>query len=179
MRLVQLLIATLVTASVGVSTSCAEDPIPNELPRSWSLEEIALQMPPLEPAGRVYVLAWSIIEDERPVRVEECLAVKVFADGRHSFAHLYRRPDQPEAGWQIAATHVAADDPVNRPGRFIMHTKLFPKRPTNRQVYEACRLEELDWKFNLEDSWRFVGCGVCEQSWLAVIGEKPTRFFGN
>jgi hypothetical protein len=30
----------------------------------------------------------------------------------------------------------------------------------------------------LEDGWRFVGCGVCEENWRAALGEKPTRFFG-
>jgi len=172
---------TVVLLLVAGSTSSAAAPpapVPSELPRSWSLEEIALQAPPLVPAERVYALAWSIIEDERPLRVESCLVLKVFADGRHSFVHLYRRPDQPEAGWQIAMTHVAGDEPATRPGRWVHHTKLFDKRPTNREVYAALKPAELDWKFDLENSWRFVGCGVCEQSWLAALGEKPTRFFG-
>ena len=171
---------TVVILSVGAMTTYAADPppaVPNELPRSWSLEEIALQTPPFETPGRVYVLAWSIIEDERPVRVESCLALKVLADGRHSFAHLYRRPDQPASGWQIALTHVAGDEPATRPGRMVRHTKLFNSRPTNAQLYAALKLEELDWKFDLANSWRFVGCGVCEQSWLAALGDKPTRFF--
>jgi hypothetical protein len=156
----------------------AQQAVANELPRTWSLDEIALQMPPFETPGRVYVLAWSILEDERPVRVESCLALKVLADGRHAFAHLYRRPDQPESGWQIAMTHVAGDTPETRPGLIVHHTKLFDRRPTNRELYAALGLKELGWKFELENSWRFVGCGVCEQSWLAAIGEKPTRFFG-
>jgi hypothetical protein len=164
----------------AISTNAADppQPVPNELPRSWSLEEIALQMPPYETPGRVYVLAWSIIEDERPLRVESCLALKVLADGRHSFAHLYRRPDQPASGWQIAMTHVAGDTPVTRPGRMVHHTRRFEKQPTNAQVYAALKLDELNWKFELANDWRFVGCGICEQSWLAAIGEKPTRFFG-
>jgi hypothetical protein len=170
--------AILLLASGTAYAADPPAPVPNELPRSWSMEEIALQVPPLEPAGQVYVLAWSIIEDERPVRVESCLALKVFPDGRHSFAHLYRRPDQPEAGWRIAMTHFAGDEPATRPGRWVHHTRLFDKRPTNGEVYAALKPEQLDWKFEPANSWRFVGCGVCEQSWLAALGEKPTRFFG-
>ena len=164
----------------AVSTNAADPPpaVPNELPRSWSMEEIALQVPPFQTPGRVYVLAWSIVEDERPLRVESCLALKVLADGRHSFAHLYRRPDQPASGWQIAMTHVAGDQPATRPGLWLHHTKLFDKRPTNAQLYAALAPAELDWKFALANDWRFVGCGVCEQSWLVALGEKPTRLFG-
>jgi hypothetical protein len=186
MRLFRTWISMLVVLFFGTATAfvtegyAAEPPpaVPNELPRSWSLEEIALQVPPLDSPGRVYALAWSIVEDERPVRVESCLALKVFADGRHSFAHLYRRPDQPESGWQIAMTHFAGDTPATRPGLWVHHTKLFDARPTNRQLYAALGVKELDWQFEPEASWRIVGCGVCEQSWLAALGEKPTRFFG-
>jgi hypothetical protein len=175
------IVAVILLCFAG-TTAVAASPqpsVPNELPRSWSIDEIALQTPPYETPGRVYVLAWSITEDDRPLRVESCLALKVLADGRYGFAHLYRRPDQPADGWRIASTHVAADDPVNRPGRWLIHTKLFDRRPTNREIYAAMKLEELDWQFDLKPSWRFVGCGVCEQSWLEALGEKPTRFFGN
>src|SRR5688572_16148480 len=72
-------LAVAILSLSGVMIDAAEPPppVPNELPRAWSLEEIALQMPPFETPGRVYVLAWSIVEDERPLRVERCLALKV------------------------------------------------------------------------------------------------------
>src|SRR5262249_795195 len=58
--------------------------VPNELPRSWSLGEIAAQTPPYGTGGRVYVLAWKVVEDDRPLRVESCLVLKVLdADDGH------------------------------------------------------------------------------------------------
>lgn len=38
--------------------------VPNELPRSWRLDEIAKATPPYGTEDPVYVLAWAITEDE-------------------------------------------------------------------------------------------------------------------
>ena len=54
----------------------ADDADRDELPGSWKREEIEKATPPYGAGGRVYVLAWKIVEDARPLRVESCL-VKV------------------------------------------------------------------------------------------------------
>ena len=67
---------------------------------------------------------------------------------------------------------------VGDPGRWIHHSKTFKKKLENKELYAALSFSDVDWSFGQEKGWKFVGCGVCEQSWLEAIGEKPTIFFG-
>jgi hypothetical protein len=157
--------------------------VPNELPRSWSLGEIARQSPPYGTGGRVYVLAWKVMEDDRPLRVESCLVLKVLdADdghGRWCLAHLYRRPLEKEPEWQLSMTHVSgAPGTKYFPGLMIHHSKRFVERPGNKELYASLSVEDVGWTFEQEDGWKFVSCGVCEANWQAAVGEAPTRFFG-
>jgi hypothetical protein len=61
---------------------------------------------------------------------------------------------------------------------WLFHAKRFKGRPSNKDIYGALSIEDVNWRFELEKGWRFVGCGVCEKSWDKAIGEKPSRFFG-
>ncbi len=66
--------------------------------------------------------------------------------------------------------------------------KRYDHRPTNKEIYEfleaiysvECRLFIYDEKGHYD--WEgvdvsFIEGGVCEETWEAVIGEKPTKFF--
>lgn len=158
--------------------------VPNELPRSWRLEEIAKHAPPYATEGRIYVLAWKVIEDGRPFRVENCLVLKVLdqddGQGRWCLAHLYRQPmEEKSAEWHLAMTHVTSKEGDKAfPGLWIDHVKRFKDRPGNKEVYASLSVEDVGWSFELEEGWRFVSCCVCEKSWKAAIGENATRFFG-
>jgi hypothetical protein len=154
--------------------------VPNELPRSWSLEEIAKETPPYGTEGRVYVLAWKIIEDDRPLRVESCLVLKVLDKNEgYELAHLYRHPADKKPEWQLSMTHVSGEKGTKYyPGLWIHHCERFKDRPGNKELYASLSVEGVGWTFDQEKGWRFVGCGVCEKSWAEAIGEKPTRFFG-
>jgi hypothetical protein len=153
--------------------------VPDELPRAWSLEEIAKATPPFGVRGRVYPLAWKVVEDDRPLRVESCLVLKDDGEGRWTLTHLYRHPMAKDAAWRLSEIHVTGEPGTKYyPGLDILHVKRFAARPGNKDVYAALGLEGLGWKFGPEDGWRFVGCGVCEENWRAALGEKPTRFFG-
>ena len=154
--------------------------VPNELPRSWSIEEIGKESPPYGAEGRVYVLAWQILEDDRPMRVESCLVLQIFEkEQEYTLSHLYRHPDAKKPEWQLSMTHVSGEKGTKYyPGLWLFHAKRFKARPTNKDIYRALSMEEVNWRFELEKGWRFVGCGVCEKSWEEAIGERPTRFFG-
>jgi hypothetical protein len=162
------------------SASPQEKPVPNELPRSWSLEEIAKETPPFDTDGRVYVLAWKVVQDDRPLRVESCLALRVLDKNQgYYLAHLYRHPASEKPAWQIGMTHVSgAEGTKYFPGLDIMHVKRFKSRPTNKELYAALVFKEVNWSFELEKGWKLVSCGVCEKSWQDAIGEKPSRLFG-
>jgi hypothetical protein len=160
-----------------------EEPVPNELPRSWSLEEIAKATPPLATKGRVYVLAWSVLQDDRPLRVENCLALRVLdkddGHGRWCLAHLVRHPADDKPEWRVSFSHIlGARGTKSLTGTWVFHDKRFKKKPGNKEIYTSFSAEEVDWSFDQTKGYRFVGCAVCEKSWLAAIGEKPTQFFG-
>ena len=153
------------------------------LPSSWKLAEIEKEMPPYGADGKIYVLAWTIKEDDRPLRVESCLVLKVLPDeseqGRWCLAHLYRHPLAKEPKWELSMTHVTGEPGTKYfPGLDIHHVERLKARPNNKAIYAALGFEEVNWKFALEDDWKLVGCGVCEDAWQAAIGEKPTKFFG-
>jgi hypothetical protein len=153
------------------------------LPAGWKLAEIEKEMPPYGADGKVYVLAWKIAEDDRPLRVESCLVLKVLPgesdEGRWCLAHLYRHPLAKEPKWELSMTHVTGEPGTKYfPGLDIHHVERLKARPNNKAIYAALGFEQVNWQFTLEDDWKLVGCGVCEDAWQSAIGEKPTKFFG-
>jgi hypothetical protein len=173
----------LVACTALPFAGCQRGSVPNELPRSWSLAEMTEATPPYRVEGRVYALAWQVVEDERPVRVESCLVLKVLEQedghGRWCLAHLYRRPDEEKPEWSVSMIHVTGKEGTRYfPGLWIHHSKRFQDRPGNKELYASLAPEEVGWSFEQEKGWKFVGCGVCEKSWREALGERPTRFFG-
>ena len=125
------------------------------------------------------MLAWKFTEDERPLRVDSLLVLKVLEknEGSH-LAHLYRHPTDEQPEWQLAMTHVSGEKGTKYdPGLMLFHDKAFQKKPGNKELYAALSPEEVNWTFELEEGWKCVSCGVCEKNWQEAIGEKPTRPF--
>ena len=177
------LIVTCLVASYVTSPSLAEEKdVSSDLPRSWKLKEIEKDTPPYGAEGKIYVLAWKIIEDERPLRVESCLVLKVLPEederGRWCLAQLYRHPLSKDSQWHLSMAHLSGERGTKYfPGLEVLHAKRFKSRPDNKAIYGSLSLEDVGWTFDLDKEWKFVGCGVCEDAWQAAIGEKPTKFF--
>lgn len=159
---------------------------PHGIPSSWNLDEIARETPPYGYEGMkgVYVLAWAIREDDRPLKVEECVVMRVLEEddgqGRWCLAHLWRQPDSRNAKWKLSTIHVSgAEGTKYWPGMWIHHAVRFKTRPTNKELYASLAdgLEGVRWSFELDPGWRYIDCGVCEQNWQTVTGEKPTQGF--
>jgi hypothetical protein len=173
--------ASLFIGAVWPAPYAQEKPVPNELPRTWSLDEIAKETPSYGVDGRVFVLAWKIMEDHRPLRVESCLVLKVLDKNEgYCLAHLFRHPSQKKPEWHLSTTHAIGGEMGTKyfTGLDIFHAKRFKARPGNKELYAALSFEEVNWTFAQEKGWKFVSCGVCEKSWQEVIGDKPTQFFG-
>jgi hypothetical protein len=155
------------------------DGITDGLPRSWSLEEIEKQTPPYGAKGRVYVLAWKVMEDDRPLRVESCLVLKALDKNGYSLAHLYRHPADKKPEWCLSWLHITGEEGTKYfPGLEILHCKRFKNRPGSKELYASLSWEDVGWSFEQEEGWKFVSCCVCEKNWQAVTGEAPTQFFG-
>src|SRR5262249_22294025 len=150
---VPVVLALSVACTVLSGAKPKDESVPNELPRSWSLEEIAKATPPLGTEGRVYVLAWSVLQDDRRLRVESCLALRVLdkddGHGRWCLAHLGRHPKDNKPEWQLAFSHIlGAQDAKSLTGKWVFHQKWFKKKPGNKEIYASFSVEEVDWSFD-------------------------------
>lgn len=156
----------------------ADDAEPNELPRGFLRDDIARAAPPYGcDDARTHVLAWIVRQDERPLRVESCLVLKVLKEdserGRYCLSHIYRHPNAAEPEWRLPPLWISP--PGDVPIVTIEHFKRFKEKPTNKAV--AGMLKDVQWSFAFEKGWQVIGCGVCEVAWERATGERPTKFF--
>src|SRR5262245_2458199 len=171
------IVVLLAVGIPGRSGDPPKEPVPNELPPAWRLEEIEKATPPYGAGGRVYVLAWKVKEDDRPLRVETCLVLKDLGGedehGRWCLAHLYRHPLGKDNTWRLPPLWVSPPAPLGPEKPVdIDHAKRLKTKPGNKDIYDS--LKEVQWQFALDKDWKLVGCAVCERAWEAATGEKPT-----
>ena len=112
------------------------------LPAGWNRDAIVAQALPLGP-GPAFILAWDIIEDERPVHLESALVLKALDKGAYRLTHLYRRLDTD-------------------PGRMLFHSANFPHRPTTEELYAALAPDQVDWKFEADSGFKLLSSKVVE-----------------
>src|SRR5262245_30489759 len=80
--------------------------VPTEEPaKRWDLTRIAVAAPPRSDDGPTHILAWKIVEDDRPWCVESCLVLKQLQQatkdqGRWMIASLTRVPAEG-SDWDI------------------------------------------------------------------------------
>ena len=174
-------LACAAAAPVPEDTLTEEQKRSLELPRSWDLRDIADEAPPYGAGGKVYVLAWVIKEDARPLRVESCLVLKDLGKeseaGRWCLSHLYRHPHGRDNTWTLPPLWVSPPAPLGpeKPVA-ISHLKRLKTKPTNKDLDAAAK--EVQWRFGVDGDWKIVSCAVCERNWFAATGEKPVQFFG-
>src|SRR5262249_55407689 len=142
----------------------------NELPSSWNLADIDKAILPKSAKGRLYVLAWHIMEDHRPLRVESCLVLKELDDG-YCLVHLYRHSPEWNPAWKQSMIHVMGEPGTkNFPGMWYWGYKCFKERPGNKEVYASLGWDEVNWSFKLEKGWRCINCCVCTKAWQEATG---------
>jgi hypothetical protein len=157
--------------------AAAPGPITKELPMQWQKDDIVDAMPPRSDNGPTYILAWKIVEDARPVRVEFCLGLKQLnkiteKQEKWVIASLVRNPAQGK-DWNFGTIYITPDPDFKNPP-FIMHVQEYKERPTTVDVNKF--MDKFDWKFKAESDWKLIDGGVCE-AWEKSLGEKPTRSF--
>ncbi len=143
-----------------------------DLPEGWKLDEIASAAKSV--ADLTYVLAWKIEEDDRPLRVENCLVLCQLEKGRWSLMALFRHPKDEKPEWEQSRVHVTPEDPRRR-GGYVWLSRTFDKRPSNKEVYDF--MDEFRWRLGADEGFKLLGGKVCADTWEAVIKEKPTRLF--
>jgi hypothetical protein len=168
--------AVLIAGSPGPAFVQDIRPTTDVIPADWSITELSKVTPPVDDESRFYVLAWEVIEDDRPLRVEKCLVLRVLDKddgfGQWCLAKLYRHPGGNDPRWHQSMMHILND----RTGGELVHHSVRLKAGTgNAGVYAA--LKKVNWEFKLSEGWRRISGHVCETNWELAIGEKPSRFF--
>jgi hypothetical protein len=148
-----------------------------EVPNAWRSEDIADAAPPRSDDGPTHVLAWKIIEDDRPLRLEYCLVLKELKNptkdqGRWVISSLVRNPAKGKE-WNFVTIWISPDPEFKNPP-LIMHVEELKARPKNAEIHRF--VDKYGWILGAERDWKLIDGGVCE-AWEKVAGEKPTRPF--
>jgi hypothetical protein len=172
--------------TLGSVTAVADAEEPNltsqarELPDNWDLETIAKAIQGADAAGRVYLLAWKIVETNRPLRIESCLVLKALdrpvEQGAWVLAELFRHPlEDTRTEWRQNLTTFSLTDGG---GGSIESVFWFKEKPVNESVYDKLKSPiHSFWNLSFEKDMKIIGCCVCDSQWKEAIGESPTQFF--
>lgn len=148
-----------------------------EIPKAWRFDDIADAAPPRSDAGPTYVLAWKIVEDDRPLRVEYCLVLKELKkptkeQGRWVVASLARNPAKGRE-WNFETIWITPDPDFKNPP-FIMYVEEYKNRPKNQDIHRF--MDKYRWPLGADRDWKLIDGGVCA-AWEKVLREEPTRSF--
>ncbi|HJZ56457.1 MAG TPA: hypothetical protein VKE74_15940 [Gemmataceae bacterium] len=149
-----------------------------EPPKEWDRKAIAKAMPYPWDDGPVSILAWQVREDDRPLRVTECLTVKRLvrpnnASERWALGSLYL--DRKDNKTWEQGTIWLTPDPRGKAPPAIWGYQCYVERPTPADVRRF--LEERGRTFGPEGDWKLVDGGVCGKAWRAALGWDPIDLF--
>ncbi len=156
--------------SAGLAPGCA--PHPDPISAGW--DTAAMVTPALQTgqiAEEYHLLAWTIIEDNRPLYVESALVWIRGKRGEEPFwmlAHVYRHPREEShaVGWSLSRVYDAPQ----------IATKTFYYPPTDLEI--DAFLKDTGWSFDANSGFRLLDRGLCTQAWKAVTGRPPRAYFG-
>jgi hypothetical protein len=76
--------------------------------------------------------------------------------------------------WEVSVL-TAAPDLDFKERTEIRQSQYFATRPGNQQVYGF--LDLIRWNLGAEQGFKLIDGRVCERTWQAGVGEKPTKDF--
>ncbi len=123
-------------------------------PKEWHLDRINDGLPYRWEKGTVHVLAWEVVEDDRPWKYTQALVLKRFDQPTEKggnvwlLAHLYHHPDDRQWPWRASMRipppyPVGAKTPKYSDAQLYGH-EFYKQLPTDRQV--AAFLRESNWR---------------------------------
>ena len=189
-----LTLATVVSGPDCQVNSYRDDPPPKEC----RIENINEGLPLRWEKGVVHLLAWEMIEDDRPHRYTQILVLKKFdqptQDGRFTWllAQLFLNPKDDRRPWS-GPCRIPGPLPIGKRMPKLTDAQLFGYElykvsPTNLQI--AKLLKETRWEPQMGPQKAFFSSGerivtaklaaggVCRQGWTKVLGrEAPLSLF--
>lgn len=161
---------TIIVRGDGIGTTQGQPKVvPTELP-PWPSRvavDAACEHAGAQTGSVAYLLAWNVIEDERPLRnhnVAYAVAHRPTRDGREpwSIVVMYRHANND--WWNVAWSFHSRARPVHH----------FRERPTRVQVDQV--LEENDWQFEREhQDFRLLAGNVIDEVWPVVTGDRAVK----
>jgi hypothetical protein len=117
--------------------------------------------------ARAHLLAWYVIEDDRPLRNDNALVAVIAPPNtqgpRTTLVQMYRHAFN--RAWNVNLSFHSDARPVAR----------FEARPTNAEIYAW--LTSNRWDFAPHGDWRLLAGNVLDGPWAEVTGQPPERFF--
>jgi hypothetical protein len=163
-------------------------------PKEWKIDKINEGLPLSWEKGAVHLLAWEVIEDDRPHRYTQILVLKRFdqptTDGGYKWvlAHLCLRPRDDE--WR-GPMRIPGPLPIGQRMPKLTNAQLFGselyKDPPNDDQIQTM-LQETRWKpdlgarevFNLSGkrtcTTKLAAGGVSPEAWMRSLGRKMPPF---
>ena len=152
----------------GLGTSEPLGPVAKTQLPAWDLEILAetargLACAPAEAPARL--LAWYVMEDDRPLRNDNALLLvedTTSRSPRFTLVQVYRHAKNHE--WNTIGSFHDRREPV----------RTFDHRPTRAEI--DAFLAQSGWDF--ADAWgRVIAGNVIDAEWLAATGEPPWRAY--
>lgn len=152
----------------GLGTTAPLGPVAKTQLPAWDLEILAetartLACAPGEAPARL--LAWYVMEDDRPLRNDNALLLVEDATSkppRFTLVQVYRHAKNHE--WNTIGSFHDPSEPV----------RTFDHRPTRAEI--DAFLAQSGWDF--ADAWgRVIAGNVIDAEWLAATGEAPWRSY--
>lgn len=165
----------------GISHRSALPPVqPSVLPPDDmdGLRDFACAYACALPGSRAHLVAWNVIEDDRPLRNHQAAFV---------IEQLRPRSSSPDAGLADTSTHTVVvmyrhafnawwniAVSFHSPARPIRH---LDHRPTTRELLAVLDNNRWDWVDEPRaGGFRLLAGNIVDTEWQAATGEAPTRF---
>lgn len=152
----------------GIETAAGLGPVTPSREPPWDAENLAVsarRFACASPTAIATLVAWSIVEDSRPLRNHGALVVvEDTIDGAPVYTAVAMYRHATNIDWNIAVSFHNPSSPLRR----------FLRRPTSAEL-DAFALQA---DFTFVDTWGQVKAGnVLDSRWVLVTGEPPLRHF--
>ena len=176
--LAPVLILSLWSSSMGSpvesdSKNATRSTVADPLPKGWRIEKIAKAAHPSALPRSTHVLAWTRMQDDRPLHAEGCLVLCRLPDGssrdRWLLVHLVRVAKKEQwSGWKVTTVY-------RTNGETVVCRRGYKNRLSNKEIYGFA--DKVRWCFGAHEGFKLLGGAVCKNTWETVVKEKPTRAF--
>lgn len=151
----------------GLGESDALPPVSPSIVPDWDLahvREFACAYACAPEGSKVHLLAWSVIQDRRPLRNHNAVLVVEHAGGtRWTGVVMYRHATN--AWWNVNISFHSPAEPIVD----------YDHRPTPDEIYAL--LDDNGWQWAPDEDWDLPAGNVIDELWPVATGAAATKHF--